>query len=963
MDEDFPKLLDKLLDKYTIAIQNYLTIGGTSQMKQVADEIGSYFLANGLGVVEITSIHQQALENILPSYDKSQKLIQIIKATTEFLTQILVFIETKKSSHPQHIFDIIKNQNEQSELKNNLHHSNNIKFLDDYSINLANIQKNLIVDLENHSKNQIITNQLNQQILYDWNTQTNQIVWEKYTETILGYPATEMPKKIEDLIGLIYPSQQAAVIEAIKQSLVDKTPILLQYQIRCQNGNYLFIEHKGQFFRDSRGNLCRLMGLLEDISDRKQVEAKIHFQSRLLDSVQQAVVATDLEGKIIYWNYFAELMFGWSSKEVLGRPVNEIISTLSTIKISEMISHIVIGESLSGELLVKRRDNKQLPIMEIDSPIYNQEGNIIGISSIMVDLTERKRIESALRQSEERFKVTIQKSPITVFNQDTNLCYTWIINPPAEFNRQTIVGKNDTDLFTPTDAQNLIAIKQQVLELKKGCRQEISLTINGVIKYYDLNLEPLKNDLEEIIGITGACYDITDRKEAILALQKADSRLRLHVENSPLAVIEFNQEMRVQLWSGQAEKIFGWRSEEVIGKQINELHLIHEADLAEVNQAVKDLLDQNIPRNLCQNRNYTKNGKSVYCQWYNSALVDESGKVVSILSLAEDITAQKQAETERDIFLQQLEAQNQNLESQIKFRTAQLAGELVKRQKTEGTLKNLVEATAPFTGKDFLPALVQHLTSALDVDHALIAGLDNQKLQILAFWSNNQLQPNTSYNISGTPCEVTLNKGIYYCCCGVQKLFPQDPILSRMQAESYLGVTLVDRTGQTIGILCILNHKPLTEIIILQDILQVFATRAVAELEQQQVIEALRNSEKRYGTLIKNFPDGAVILFDANLRYLFADGAGLAEMKLSRELLENQTIWQTWPPEVCQILEPKYQNALKGIAQTFEMPLNNRFYIVKTLPVKNDHGDIFAGMAIFQDITERKQAQAELRDS
>lgn len=949
MDKNF----SQLLDQYTIAIQSYLTVCDP-QMRQVADEIGSYALANGLGITEIITIHQQALARISPTFESPQNFTQILKATTEFLAQTLLAFETKKIIQEEPLFNNINNKSKQN------NHDEQI-FLSQEDRNLATVQQSLIVDAKDDNDNYTKINQVNKQLLYEWDTETNTITWEDDTEKILGYSVAEMPRKIEELIELIHCSQQDAAIEIIKQALAQKTPILLQYSLRCQNGSYIFIEHKGQFFRNSQGNLCKLVGLLEDISDSKQVEAKIHFQSRLLDSVQQAVVATDLQGKIIYWNHFAEVMFGWSVAEVLDCRINEIISTLTTIKVSEIIDRIANGESWSGELMVQQRDGQFLPIMEIDSPIYNQHGSLIGISSIMVDLTERKRIELALRQSEERFQVAIKNSPITVFHQDTNLRYTWISNPAAEFNNQTIVGKQDTDLFPPAEAQNLIAIKQQVLELKTGYRQEISVTINGAIKYYDLNLEPLRNETGEIIGITGACYDITKRKQAISALQKADRHLRLHVENSPLAAIEWNQEAQVKRWSGQAEKIFGWRAEEVMGKKITELGLIRQEDMTEVGQGVKSLLEAKVPHNLCRKWNYTKNGKSVFCQWYNSAVVDESGKVVSILSLTEDITAQKQAETERDILLQKLEQQNQNLEDKVTSRTAQLAAELVQRQRAEAILKNLVEGTAAFTGKDFFPVLVQHLASALGVAHAIISELRDRQLHILAWWSNNQLQPNTSYDISGTPYEITIAQGIYHCQYRVRQDFPKDLTLLAMEAESYLGVALVDRAGQPIGTLSILHNTPLIDVLSLEEILKVFAARAVAELEQQRVIEALHKSEKRYRTLIKNFPDGAVMLFDFNLRYLCADGAGLADMKLSRESLENHTIWQSWSPDICEILAPKYQNALTGIAETFELPLNERFYLIETLPVKNDNGEIFAGMAIIQDITERKKSQEALK--
>lgn len=267
-----------------------------------------------------------------------------------------------------------------------------------------------------------------------------------------------MPKNLEELIELIAPQQQETVIQEIKQAIAQKNPIQLQYQMRRQDGTYIFIEHKGEFFRDSDGNLSRLVGLLENISDRKLAEAKIHFQSRLLDSVQQAVVATDLQGKIIYWNHFAEVMFGWSVTEVLGYPLKKIISTLTEVKINKIIDCIVAKQSWSGELIIERRDRKPLAVMEIDSPIYNQEGDMIGISSIIVDLTERKQMESALRQSEERFQVAIKNSPITVFHQDTDLRYKWISNPAPEFSNSTIVGTQTSRICTATESYQVALI-------------------------------------------------------------------------------------------------------------------------------------------------------------------------------------------------------------------------------------------------------------------------------------------------------------------------------------------------------------------------------------------------------------------------------------------------------------------------------------------------------------------------
>ena len=122
-------------------------------------------------------------------------------------------------------------------------------------------------------------------------------------------------------------------------------------------------------------------------------------------------------------------------------------------------------------------------------------------------------------------------------------------------------------------------------------------------------------------------------------------------------------------------------------------------------------------------------------------------------------------------------------------------------------------------------------------------------------------------------------------------------------------------------------------------------------------------SEDLYRTLAKNFPNGGVFLFDRNLRYWIAEGAGLAAIGVSKELLEGKTIWQVWSREICDIIEPYYRAALAGDTNAFEIQYNNRIYSLHTLPVKNDRGEILAGMVMSQEITARKQAEIALRES
>ncbi|MEW6497460.1 MAG: PAS domain S-box protein, partial [Cyanobacteriota bacterium] len=138
--------------------------------------------------------------------------------------------------------------------------------------------------------------------------------------------------------------------------------------------------------------------------------------------------------------------------------------------------------------------------------------------------------------------------------------------------------------------------------------------------------------------------EIRERAATEVELQRALQQLRFHVENTPLAVIELNNEFRVQRWSKQAETIFGWKAQEVINQRLEDWQFVFNEDIPRVQQDMSRLLDGSQPHIFGKNRNYTKDGSVIYCEWYNSALWNQSGELVSILSFALDVTERTHAE-------------------------------------------------------------------------------------------------------------------------------------------------------------------------------------------------------------------------------------------------------------------------------------------------------------------------------
>lgn len=167
------------------------------------------------------------------------------------------------------------------------------------------------------------------------------------------------------------------------------------------------------------------------------------------------------------------------------------------------------------------------------------------------------------------------------------------------------------------------------------------------------------------LKMAGIVQDITEHKQAETQLKDLTQRLNYHIDNSPLAVIEWGPDMRLVRWSGAAELMFGWKAEEVLGKYMDDFRWIYEEDAAQVAEVTSKLLTGTHPPQFSANRNYRKDGEVVYCEWYNSSLLDDSGRLRSILSLVLDVTERVKLETA----LQQYSVM---LESKVKERTAEL---------------------------------------------------------------------------------------------------------------------------------------------------------------------------------------------------------------------------------------------------------------------------------------------------
>ncbi len=200
---------------------------------------------------------------------------------------------------------------------------------------------------------------------------------------------------------------------------------------------------------------------------------------------------------------------------------------------------------------------------------------------------------------------------------------------------EEVIGKDDTELFTPETGREIMAADRKVVESGKTQTYEELGISAGVARTYLSTKGPHRDSNGKVVGLLGICRDITDRKRAEQEFRQSQQKLRIHFEHTPLAVVEWDTQLRITEWSPSAERVFGYSRQEAIGRDAS--FLVPPAMRPHVDKMGRELLARE-GGTRSTNDNLTKDGRTISCEWYNTPLVDESGQVLGVASLVQDVT-------------------------------------------------------------------------------------------------------------------------------------------------------------------------------------------------------------------------------------------------------------------------------------------------------------------------------------
>jgi PAS domain S-box-containing protein len=257
---------------------------------------------------------------------------------------------------------------------------------------------------------------------------------------------------------------------------------------------------------------------------------------------------------------------------------------------------------------------------------------------------ERSRATEALRQSEQRFRITARATGVTLFQQDLHLRYTWVANPLSGYSLDAMVGKTDDEIIHPIeDAAAFLRAKRKVLTTGQSRRVDVTARSAGRLAYYEVTLVPMRDHSGRVVGLMGAGVVVTERRQALDEVRRREQEFRTLVENTPALVVRFDRNYRHLYATRQMENVTGIPAAAYLGKSNRELGMPE--DLCAETEA---RLRQVFRTGEVATMEFTlpsPAGPRHFQTWFGPE-VSRSGSVESVIGITCNVTEQKELENE-----------------------------------------------------------------------------------------------------------------------------------------------------------------------------------------------------------------------------------------------------------------------------------------------------------------------------
>jgi PAS domain S-box-containing protein len=484
-----------------------------------------------------------------------------------------------------------------------------------------------------------------------WDASSGELWWSEEHYRLFGLDPENTSPSLEIFWQAVHPEDRPLLAEIIDRAIHEKSDCEHEFRIVRPDRSIRYLRSIGHSVVNESGSLVEFIGTSMDVTERKRTEeVRRHVEEHhgmVVETASDAVVTVDEMGQILFANSATTTIFGYPTSELVGRPVTTLVpESLRETYNAGMHRYLATGERhVNGhgiELTGLRKNEEEFPV-EISFGEAEEEGHRT-FTGFIRDITERKRAEDALRESEDRYRDLVENSSDLICTHDAQGMLLSVNETPLRilgYSRDELLNKPLRDFVTP-EARLLCDAYLAQVQTDGFARGLLPvLTKSGEVRLWEYNNSLRKEGVSSPI-VRGIAHDVTEQKRAEEALRRSEEKFSKAFHSSPVEMfVTTLEEGRFIDVNESVERNIGYTRDEMIGRTSLELGLwINPTERAAIVEEIKK--NGRIVNREIQIR--SKSGE-IEIKLYSAELL-KIGREQCLLGVCEDITDRKKSEEE-----------------------------------------------------------------------------------------------------------------------------------------------------------------------------------------------------------------------------------------------------------------------------------------------------------------------------
>ncbi|MBN1572768.1 MAG: PAS domain S-box protein [Deltaproteobacteria bacterium] len=497
---------------------------------------------------------------------------------------------------------------------------------------------------------------------WEWNIKEDRVKWSDEMYRIFGIEKENFTGNLEDVIkSAIHPDDRSAVESANMSVINDKKSLPLEYRVVLPDGKARVVwAEAGELILDNGGNASILTGIVQDITERKRAEQEIGESEEkwrgLFENSIEAVFTVDLKGNFTSMNDALAEVMGYEREEIIGSNFKKFADPEEIEYVFNAYNNLYsTGEPVRNLVYKTIRKDGEARTLEVYLNLIREGNKITGFQGILRDITDRKRAEEALQNSEAQLSNALRIARAGNWEYDvagdtftfSDNFYTIFRTTAEEMGGYRLSSADYARRFCHPDDVDIVGgeVKAAIETTDPNFSRQLEhriLYADGEVGHIAVRFFIVKDGEGRTVKTYGVNQDITEHYRAAEELRKSEEKYRTIIENIEDGYFEVDVKGNFTFFNDSMCRILGYSEAEMLG--MNNRDYMDEATAAEVYEVFNEVFKTKKAKRVFDWELIRKDGNGVFVSTSVTPIMDKEGNVIGFRGIARDITEKKRAE-------------------------------------------------------------------------------------------------------------------------------------------------------------------------------------------------------------------------------------------------------------------------------------------------------------------------------